>query len=89
MADVASALRQQGHALKRIDFGGGLGVVYKDETPPDLKAYASAVRAAVKGLGLDLIVEPDAGWSPMRACSSRASNRQERLGQDSRSSTRR
>jgi len=58
MADVASALRQQGHKLKRIDFGGGLGVVYKDETPPDLKAYASAVRAATKGLGLDLIVEP-------------------------------
>jgi len=58
MADMATALRAQGHALKRIDFGGGLGVVYKDETPPDLKAYASAVRAAVKGLGLDLIVEP-------------------------------
>jgi diaminopimelate decarboxylase len=58
MADVARALRDQGHALKRIDFGGGLGVVYKDETPPDLKAYAAAVRAAVKGLGLDLIVEP-------------------------------
>jgi diaminopimelate decarboxylase len=58
MADMATALRAQGHALKRIDFGGGLGVVYKDETPPDLKAYAAAVRAAVKGLGLDLIVEP-------------------------------
>jgi len=58
MADVAGALRQQGHALKRIDFGGGLGVVYRNETPPDLEAYAAAVRAAVKGLGLDLIVEP-------------------------------
>ena len=58
MAEMAKALRAQGHALKRIDFGGGLGVVYKNETPPDLKAYAAAVRAAVKGLGLDLIVEP-------------------------------
>ena len=58
MADTATALRQQGHALKRIDFGGGLGVVYRHETPPDLKAYAAAVRAAMKGLGLDLIVEP-------------------------------
>jgi diaminopimelate decarboxylase len=58
MAEMATALRARGHALKRIDFGGGLGVVYKNETPPDLKAYAAAVRAAVKGLGLDLIVEP-------------------------------
>ena len=58
MADLAKALAAAGNPLKRLDFGGGLGVVYRDETPPDLDAYAAAVRAAMKGLGLGLVVEP-------------------------------
>ncbi len=58
VADLAKALRADGVALRRLDFGGGLGVVYRDETPPDLKAYAAAVRAAMKGTGFGLILEP-------------------------------
>jgi diaminopimelate decarboxylase len=58
VADLAKTLRADGVPLKRLDFGGGLGVVYRDETPPDLKAYAAAVRAAMKGTGLGLVLEP-------------------------------
>jgi len=58
VADLAKVLRADGVPLKRLDFGGGLGVVYRDETPPDLKAYAAAVRAAMKGTGLGLVLEP-------------------------------
>jgi diaminopimelate decarboxylase len=58
VADLARTLRADGVPLKRLDFGGGLGVVYRDETPPDLKAYAAAVRAAMKGTGLGLVLEP-------------------------------
>lgn len=58
VADLAKALRADGVALRRLDFGGGLGVVYRDETPPDLKAYAAAVRAAMKGTGFGLVLEP-------------------------------
>ncbi|MBI1246000.1 MAG: diaminopimelate decarboxylase [Alphaproteobacteria bacterium] len=58
VADLAKDLRAEGVGLTRLDFGGGLGVVYRDETPPDLGAYAAAVRAAVKGTGFGLVLEP-------------------------------
>lgn len=47
-----------GPALKRLDFGGGVGVGYAGEAAPDLRAYAEAVRKAVAGLGVGVILEP-------------------------------
>lgn len=58
VAGLAKDLRAEGVGLTRLDFGGGLGVVYRNETPPDLSAYAAAVRAAVKGTGFGLVLEP-------------------------------
>ncbi len=58
VADLAKTLRADGVPLTRLDFGGGLGVVYRDETPLDLEAYADAVRAAMKGTGFGLVLEP-------------------------------
>jgi diaminopimelate decarboxylase len=58
LAEVARSLIVAGHALRRIDFGGGLGVSYGNGSGPDLVAYADAVRDAVEGLDLDIIVEP-------------------------------
>jgi diaminopimelate decarboxylase len=58
LAELARALLGRGHALKRIDFGGGLGVSYGNGAGPDLKAYAQAVRDAMRGLDLDIILEP-------------------------------
>ncbi len=55
---LARALNASGPRLKRLDFGGGIGVVYRDETPPDLRAYADAVRAAVAGLDVGIVLEP-------------------------------
>jgi len=31
----------EGIALHHIDLGGGVGIRYRDETPPDLAAYAA------------------------------------------------
>ncbi|HEX6978604.1 MAG TPA: diaminopimelate decarboxylase [Alphaproteobacteria bacterium] len=58
LAELARTLRSHGLPVRRLDFGGGLGVVYKDETPPDLGAYAQAVRDAVRGLDVDVVLEP-------------------------------
>jgi diaminopimelate decarboxylase len=58
LAELARALVARGHALRRIDFGGGLGVSYGNGGGPDLVAYADAVRDAVRGLDLDIILEP-------------------------------
>ncbi len=55
---LARELNAGGMPLKRLDFGGGVGVVYRDETPPDLRAYADAVRAAVAGLDVRVVLEP-------------------------------
>lgn len=58
LSDLARQLIGKGHRLRRLDFGGGLGVVYKDETPPDLGAYAAAVRDAIEGLDVEIVLEP-------------------------------
>jgi diaminopimelate decarboxylase len=55
---LARELNATGPRLKRLDFGGGVGVVYRDETPPDLNAYAEAVRAAVADLDVGIVLEP-------------------------------
>jgi diaminopimelate decarboxylase len=51
-------LRAQGIVLQHIDIGGGLGVAYRDETPPTPAEYASALRPALEELGLKLYMEP-------------------------------
>jgi len=51
-------LHGQGVPLRRLDFGGGLGIAYDGETPPDLAAYAALVRGCTDGLPADLVFEP-------------------------------
>jgi diaminopimelate decarboxylase len=41
-----------------VDFGGGIGVRYATENPPDLRRYARAVIQALKPLGVHLLLEP-------------------------------
>jgi diaminopimelate decarboxylase len=58
VAELFESLRAEGIALQRIDLGGGLGVTYRDETPPDPESYAAAVKRTVGRLGVPLIFEP-------------------------------
>ena len=51
-------LKTLGIHLKHIDIGGGLGVTYKDETPPSVAEYANAMRPALEKLGLKVYMEP-------------------------------
>jgi diaminopimelate decarboxylase len=56
---LAERLRDRGFAISRIDFGGGLGVPYKHGDDPDSPMlYAQQVREALKGLDVQLILEP-------------------------------
>jgi diaminopimelate decarboxylase len=59
LAELARDLMAGGHALRHIDFGGGLGIPYRehDEPPPDPRAYAAVIRRHAEGLGLKLIFE--------------------------------
>jgi diaminopimelate decarboxylase len=51
-------LRDAGHAIEVIDVGGGLGVVYDQETPPSATEYAATVTDAVSGLDCEIVCEP-------------------------------
>ena len=58
LAELTRALRADGHAIERLDLGGGLGIRYRDETPPLPEAYAAMVKRATAGLGCRLLLEP-------------------------------
>ena len=58
LASYVRELRRLGIALKYLDFGGGLGVRYTDQTPPSRGDYARLVARIVKPLGVHLLLEP-------------------------------
>ncbi len=56
--EMITQLKSLGINIKHIDIGGGLGVVYKDETPPSFAEYANAMRPKLEQLGLKVYMEP-------------------------------
>ncbi len=59
LADMTRRLRADGHAVRVLDLGGGLGVPYEAELiPPDPAAYAAMVGEAMAGLDVDTVFEP-------------------------------
>ncbi|NLI81507.1 MAG: diaminopimelate decarboxylase [Deltaproteobacteria bacterium] len=44
--------------IRFLDLGGGLGIVYDQETPPHPHEYASAIKEELSGLSCTLIFEP-------------------------------
>jgi len=44
--------------IKHLDLGGGLGITYNDEVPPQPDDYGRAIRDVVKDLGCHLLLEP-------------------------------
>lgn len=51
-------LRHKGMAVPMLDLGGGLGVVYRDETPPAFEDYAAMLEAVTDGVDCELTLEP-------------------------------
>ena len=60
VAGLVKDLRADGHAISRLDLGGGLGVPYAQDNdpPPDPAAYGRVVAKATGDLGCRLIFEP-------------------------------
>jgi diaminopimelate decarboxylase len=60
LADFVRVLRADGHSIRHVDLGGGLGIPYREdnEPPPDPSAYAAVVKRATRDLGCQLIFEP-------------------------------
>ncbi|UMY19952.1 diaminopimelate decarboxylase [Methylobacterium organophilum] len=59
LAELARALMAQGHTLDHIDFGGGLGIPYREDNapPPDPAALARILRPHFQPLGLRPVFE--------------------------------
>jgi diaminopimelate decarboxylase len=57
-AELVRGLRAEGIAISHLDLGGGVGVPYRGEPPPDLSAYAAIIRRTVGSLGCALTLEP-------------------------------
>ena len=55
---MVDRLAGDGIVLEHVDFGGGLGVRYRDETPVALADYAGMLRELMRGRGERLLLEP-------------------------------
>ena len=51
-------LREQGIEIRLIDLGGGLGIVYDNEQPPEPAQYAEAIISEMADMDCTLILEP-------------------------------
>jgi diaminopimelate decarboxylase len=55
---LVQQLRDQGVTLAHVDVGGGLGIRYREETPPTPGEYAAVVLEELADLELELLLEP-------------------------------
>jgi diaminopimelate decarboxylase len=60
VAALTAALREDGHAIRRLDLGGGLGIPYQrsNEAPPLPFDYGALIRRTVGDLGCEIDIEP-------------------------------
>ena len=55
---LVDALAENNVQIQHIDLGGGIGICYSDETPPEFTAYAKAMREKLGNRDVKLVFEP-------------------------------
>lgn len=60
IADLTRALRADGHTIRRLDLGGGLGIPYtrSNETPPLPTDYGAMIKRVLGDLDVEIEIEP-------------------------------
>jgi diaminopimelate decarboxylase len=56
--DLVEVLRADGHNIRRLDLGGGLGIPYEGQETPSPAAYAKVVKETVGDIGCRIMLEP-------------------------------
>ncbi|BAW81093.1 diaminopimelate decarboxylase [Candidatus Nitrosoglobus terrae] len=55
---LVDQLAARGIKVRHIDLGGGLGIIYRDETPPSPQQYVTALQGKLVGRDLEVWLEP-------------------------------
>ncbi|MDA9244201.1 diaminopimelate decarboxylase [Amylibacter sp.] len=60
VAELTKVLRQDGHNIRRLDLGGGLGIPYENsnQSPPTPEDYAKVIHETVGDLDCEIEIEP-------------------------------
>ncbi len=60
VADLTRQLRSEGHNIRRLDLGGGLGIPYtrSNDAPPLPMDYGALIKRTVGDLGCEVEIEP-------------------------------
>ena len=58
IGELVRALREQGHSVRVVDCGGGLGIPYRNDPGPGPEALAGAIKAAFHNLDVHVALEP-------------------------------
>jgi diaminopimelate decarboxylase len=60
MASLTQQLKGEGHNIRHLDLGGGLGIPYQgdNDVPPSPEEYGKMVKRVLGPLGLKLVLEP-------------------------------
>lgn len=56
--ELVNALESEGIHLQHVDLGGGLGICYKDEQPPEPAEYIQAILARLGNQKYEILLEP-------------------------------
>jgi diaminopimelate decarboxylase len=58
LGDLVAILRADGHEIRRLDLGGGLGIPYDSGEIPSPEEYGAIVKETVSQLNCELLFEP-------------------------------
>ena len=58
MAQANAVGLEAAHELEHLDLGGGFGIRYRDEEPPDVRGYCERLAKRLAGRGFQVMLEP-------------------------------
>ena len=58
LLSLVDKLKKNNIQLSHIDIGGGIGICYQDESPPDFEIYIKEILNKIKDLNVKIIFEP-------------------------------
>ncbi len=58
LRDIVAILKADGHDIRRLDLGGGLGIPYDGSSTPSPEEYGRVVSETLGDMGIDLLFEP-------------------------------